>query len=185
MKTNAAAVWLALLLLVGCLAFCPSRAAERIDLHVDTSQAEAVLAVAKHLRAGEAVTEAEWQRVFTTEPYKRLKRRETSMHRPFDDETFKAFVARDVAGREPQLTATLRARKRADLHEAAARALAYLPAQAVLHATIYPVVKPQTNSFVFETEPIRQSSCISIRTSARRSSRIRSRTSSTTSASEA
>ncbi|MCL6481608.1 MAG: hypothetical protein K6U02_07770 [Firmicutes bacterium] len=47
---------------------------------------------------------------------------------------------------------TLKSWKQADLTAAAQRALAYLPARTRLRAKIYPVIKPKTNSFVFELE---------------------------------
>jgi len=43
---------------------------------------------------------------------------------------------------------------RADLAAAARRSLAYLPHSARIEATIYPVIKPQKNSFVFEGNAI-------------------------------
>jgi hypothetical protein len=43
---------------------------------------------------------------------------------------------------------------RVDLHEPAKRALAYLPPNAKIAATIYPVIKPQHNNFVFEGHAI-------------------------------
>jgi hypothetical protein len=52
------------------------------------------------------------------------------------------------------LRQTLAAWKKADLVAAAQRPLRYLPTlanDAMLHAAVYPVIKPQTNSFVFET----------------------------------
>jgi len=38
------------------------------------------------------------------------------------------------------------------LTSAAAKILPYLPADARIHASVYPVIKPQSNSFVFETD---------------------------------
>jgi hypothetical protein len=52
----------------------------------------------------------------------------------------------------PELEMTLAAWKRADLEAAARRVLAYLPPQARIRAKVFPVIKPQTNSFVFETQ---------------------------------
>ncbi|HEX6878949.1 MAG TPA: DUF5700 domain-containing putative Zn-dependent protease, partial [Terriglobales bacterium] len=95
----------------------------------------------------------DWQKVFTSEPYVRLKQREASMKRNFTDDDFKTFVmSDDLLHRVPALKQTLAAWKRADLNAAAERVLAYLPASAVIHARIYPVIKPMTNSFVWEAK---------------------------------
>jgi hypothetical protein len=123
----------------------------RIDLKLDTSEAEAVL----DILAGPP-GEADWARLFATEPYVRLKKREAEMRREFDDERFKAFVlSAETASRAAQLRRTLDRWKRADLIAAARGVLAYLPATAVVRAKIFPVIKWQTNSFVYEpaTDP--------------------------------
>jgi Putative zinc dependent peptidase (DUF5700) len=50
-----------------------------------------------------------------------------------------------------QLRQTLRQWQSADLQDVAQRPLHYLPPQAHIHADVYPVIKPQSNSFVFES----------------------------------
>ena len=82
----------------------------------------------------------------------RLKQREASLHRDFTDEDFRKFVlSPETLSRAPQLQQTLDAWKRADLNAAARRILAFLPADAVIRAKVYPMVKPRTNSFVYES----------------------------------
>jgi hypothetical protein len=112
----------------------------------------AVLAILDKRAAGMPITAEDWQRVFTSEGYVRLKAREHSMNRAFEDETFKAFVmSDDLLAKRTDLAKTLDEWTRADLSEAGARALAYLPKGARLRARVYPSIKPATNSFVFET----------------------------------
>lgn len=112
----------------------------------------AVLAILDKRAAGAAVTEADWQRVFTSEGYVRLKAREHSMQRAFEDETFRTFVMSGaLLAKRNDLAKTLDEWTKADLSEAAARALAYLPKGATIRAKVYPSIKPATNSFVFET----------------------------------
>jgi hypothetical protein len=53
---------------------------ERIQHKVDTSEAEAVLAVLDTKRSGEGPGEPAWQRVFSSEPYVRSKKREASLN---------------------------------------------------------------------------------------------------------
>jgi hypothetical protein len=133
-----------------------ARAEERVRLHVDASQAEAVLSILASRKAGQPVTEAQWERLFAAEPYRRLKRRETELKRAFDDAEFRQFVLSEaLLGRAPELERTLADWKRVDLVAAAVRVLDYLPPQARIRAAVYPVIKPRTNSFVFEvrTDP--------------------------------
>jgi hypothetical protein len=126
--------------------------ADRIQLQLDTDEAEAVLAILDKRAAGAAVTDNDWQHLFATEPYIRLKKREASMQRDFTDDDFKKFVlSPDLAARASTLRHTLDAWRRADLVASARRVLAYLPDQAHITAKVFPVIKPKTNSFVFET----------------------------------
>jgi hypothetical protein len=127
--------------------------ADRIDLALDASQAEAVLALAERRAAGGEVADADWERLFATEPYLRLEQREAAMGREFSRADFRAYVASPgLATQLPALRRTLDAWKGADLSAAAARALPYLPASARIRARVYPVIKPRKNSFVFEAE---------------------------------
>jgi hypothetical protein len=128
------------------------RADDRVQFTLNTSESEAVLAILDKRAAGKPVGDADWQRLFGSEPYVRLKKREASMHRDFTDDDFKAFVlSDDLAKRAPELQKTLDTWKQADLRSAAQRILPYLPPDARVHAKVYPVIKPKSNSFVFET----------------------------------
>jgi Putative zinc dependent peptidase (DUF5700) len=137
-------------------AAAPAAEPDRVQLTLDTSEAELVLAIVEKRAAGKEVSAADWQALFASEPYARLKQRETSMRREFDDNDFRRFVFSDALGkRAAALRRTLDAWKQADLRAAAARVLPYLPKDARIRAKVYPVVKPKTNSFVFEaaTDP--------------------------------
>jgi hypothetical protein len=124
----------------------------RIQLRLNTDEAEAVLAILEKSAAGTAVSDTDWRRLFATEPYLRLKKREANMHRDFTDDGFKKFIlSPELAARGTRLQRTLDAWRRADLVASARRVLAYLPDQAHIHAKVFPVIKPITNSFVFET----------------------------------
>jgi hypothetical protein len=122
----------------------------RIRLKLDSSEAEAVLTILDLRAAGKTVTGADWQTLFSTIPYQRLKKRESSVGRDFTAAEFERFVA-TLDARPGELRQTLAAWEKADLVAAAQYPLLYLPNDATLHATVYPVIKPQTNSFVFET----------------------------------
>ena len=140
-------LWIALLFVVSA-----ASAADRVQFRLDTSEADAVLGILDKRAAGTPVTDADWQKLFNSPPYVRLKKREASLHRDFSDEDFKRFVlSQDLAKRAPLLHRTLDAWKKADLNAAANRILPYLPADAKVKASVYPVIKPKTNSFVFET----------------------------------
>jgi hypothetical protein len=129
----------------------PATTADRIQLRLNTDEAEAVLAMLDKRAAGAAVTDSDWQHLFATEPYVRLKEREAGMHRDFTDDDFKKFVlSPELAARASTLRQTLDAWRRSDLVASARRVLAYLPEQAHIKAKVFPVIKPKTNSFVFE-----------------------------------
>ena len=75
------------------------------------------------------------------------------MRRPFEDAEFRSFMASDSLWQRSEVLATTLGKwKNADLKRAAQRALGYLPRGARIHAKIYPMIKPQTNSFVFEID---------------------------------
>lgn len=143
--------WLCIILLLA--AGIGSADDGRVHLTLNTSEADAVLAILGKRAAGQEVDAADWEKLFTSEPYVRLKKREASMHRDFTDEDFKAFVTSDgLAAQAASLERTLDAWKKTDLAVSAKRILPYLPLNATVKATVYPVIKPKTNSFVFETD---------------------------------
>lgn len=123
----------------------------RLDVKIKAEQARAVLAILDKRAAGKRVTEADLREVFATEGYRRLKEREASLGRAFEDDAFRDFLSsNELIGRREELRRTLRSWETLDARAAAQRSLAYLPEQAVIRASIYPVIKPRDNSFVFD-----------------------------------
>jgi Putative zinc dependent peptidase (DUF5700) len=123
----------------------------RISLTLDTAEAEAILHMLDLRFAKRPVTDHDWQKLFSTEPYQRLKQREASMKRDFTDADFQKFVmSDDLLARRAALAKTLAQWKKVDLNVAAQHVLAYLPTNATIRAKIFPVIKPKTNSFVWE-----------------------------------
>jgi len=126
---------------------------DRVGIRMDTAEADAVLAVLDKAGTGAAVTDSDWGAIYATEGYRRLKQREAAIRHPFTDEEFREFVLHgEAVGRAAELRRTLAAWQRADFDAIAARILAYLPAGATITATIYPVIKPKHNSFVWELD---------------------------------
>lgn len=120
---------------------------DRVALRIDADEAEAVLAIAAGPRPP---TSAARTHLLDTAGTRRLQARETSMHRTLADDTLVDFAASaEVAARAPALRDTLQRWTAADLGAIAARILPYLPDGARIVATVYPVIKPQPNSFVY------------------------------------
>jgi hypothetical protein len=144
--------------LIGLTVFCgvvsvEALAQSRVNVRLLTDEAEAVLAILAKRKAGQEISESDWQRVFQSEGYVRLKKRETAMQRSFEEVDFKQFVlSEQLLQRMPALEETLARWKRADTTRAGNLALAYLPKDANIQAKIYPVIKPRENSFVFDVK---------------------------------
>jgi hypothetical protein len=135
----------------------------RVDIKLNTDQAAAVLAILDDASSGQAPDSAMWGRLFSCEPYVRLKQREHEIADRFNvpelrftDGDFRTFVlSQGLARRAPGLAATLKEWETCDLAAAGRRVLAYLPAGARIRAKFFPVIKPFPNSFVYEmgTDP--------------------------------
>jgi len=145
---------LLLLLVASCLV--PTCAAgpattPAVQVSLIGDEADAVLSILTKRQAGETIVEADWQRLFSSEGYVRLKKRELGMGRALDDAEFRAFVHSDsLVARAAALEETLRQYRRVDVAAAAREAMVYLPKDARIRARIYPVIKPKENSFVFD-----------------------------------
>jgi hypothetical protein len=123
-----------------------------LELRLVTDESDAVLRILG-ARATGAPTDADWQALFSSEGYRRLVAREASFRRPIDETSFRAFVTSDeLVARRAALGDTLQRWSHADVTECGRRALAYLPAGSHMRAAVYPEIKPQPNSFVFDLE---------------------------------
>jgi hypothetical protein len=81
----------------------------------------------------------------------RLKKRESEMSRGFTDDDFRTFVeSPELKARTKVLSTTLKDWARADIGQIANRVRVYLPPEATFKATVYIVIKPRSNSFVYE-----------------------------------
>lgn len=119
-------------------------------------QAEAALAILDARAAGREPGPEAWRLLFESEGYRRLQRREEVMGRGFTDSAFAAFLREDsMAARAPALRETLRRWMEVDFAAMGAGVLRWLPPGSRIRARIYPLIKPRTNSFVFElaTDP--------------------------------
>ena len=92
---------LALMTAFASLAFAQT---DRIHLQLNTDEAEAVLTIL----AKSTPTNADWQRLFTSEPYVRLQKREAQFHNNFTDDDFKQSVlSPDMQKQATELRRTL------------------------------------------------------------------------------
>lgn len=132
----------------------------RVDITLNADGAEAILAILDRTSAGQSADSTLWARLFTSEPYVRLKKREAEIGKLFNvpelaftDDDFRKFVLSDTLRKQaPALRRTLAQWQKADLAAAGARALAYLPAGTRIRAKVFPMIKPHPNSFVYELD---------------------------------
>lgn len=122
-----------------------------MDVKFDRAEAEAALAIFEKQAAGKEVTDADWEKLFATTGYQRLKARETGMGRSFTEAEFKDFMNTPrTPAQIKALRRTLEAWSSQSIDVPARAALAYLPADARLKATVFPMIKPKPNEFVFD-----------------------------------
>lgn len=135
----------------------PGTPAERTQLVVVPDQAAATLDVLQQRAGGGVIREEGWTALFATEGYRRMMEREQAINewlgrdRGINDESFRRWATSDAALEDlPGRAAGLEAWGSVDVETAGALALAYLPEHARLRATIYPLIREQTNSFVHD-----------------------------------
>lgn len=149
-----AGILLATVAVVGCRpgqGDVPGSIPLRTSVSLVADEADAALAILRNREENGSSPDSLWAALWTSTGYRRLARRERAMGRPFTDSAFRHFLESDtLAVRRPALARTLESWKGADIANAAARAAAYLPAHTELRALLLPLIKPQTNSFVFD-----------------------------------
>jgi len=151
MRTGAGISLLAAFFLCSCAT--QQRTAAAISVSFETDEAVAVLKILDKRANREPITPGDWADLFKTEGYVRLKEREHAMGRKFEEDIFRDCVMSDeLLSRRAMLHETLTDWANMDVTQAAQLALRYLPANARIAATVYPVIKPATNSFVYDIQ---------------------------------
>jgi hypothetical protein len=135
----------------------PADAGAPAGVRLDTDQARLTLELLSARARGEDVDPARWSGVFASVANRRVLEREQAiderlgLDRGISDESFLAWAQSDDAlealeGRRR----TLAAWTTVDVAAAAERAMQYLPSHVRLTATVYPIVRKQSNSFVWD-----------------------------------
>jgi hypothetical protein len=148
--------------LVGLLLSVPGKGAHaqpsaadgsRLEVRVDFGEAEAALAILEKQAAGLEVTEEDWARLESSEGWLRMRQRNAEFGRTSFPADVRAYLTSgETVARAGALRAAVESWRGLDARAAASRALAYLPDETSLRATIYPAVKPRPNSYVYELE---------------------------------
>lgn len=127
--------------------------AQRVQLTLDSSEAQAALAILAKESAHADVGPSNWSALFATRPYQSLKLREASVNSSFTDEAVKQFLSSEaVIAQTSRLAQTLQRWQSVDLAALGERVLPYLPAAARIEAKVYPEIKPDANSFIWGPE---------------------------------
>lgn len=122
-----------------------------LRVRVVTDEADAALAILDEQARAGAVRPESWERLWKSEGFVRLKKRQESFGAKDVEKDFRDFLtSAETVSRARELRRALETWKHLDATAAARRAGAYLPPGLPLRATIYPVIKKSGNSFVFE-----------------------------------
>lgn len=127
-----------------------------LQVRIEMDEAEAALAILAERRETGTVKAESWDRLWKSQGFTRLKRRQESFGATEVEMGFREFLtSEEPLTRLDALRTAAEAWKHLDASAAGRRAAAYLPAGLRLRATIYPVIKRSDNSFVFEvaTDP--------------------------------
>lgn len=124
-----------------------------IRVRLVTDEPEVALQLLQERQDGKTISDSDWSRLFSTEGYKRLQERELGMKRGFTDEDFKTFIlSDDLLKQRPALEDTFAGWKKIDVAACAQKSLAYLPSGSQIGASVYFLIKPKHNSFVWGTD---------------------------------
>jgi hypothetical protein len=146
----------AFLLQLACAVAGFSADTTNLQVRIVLDEADAALAVLDERAETGNVKPETWERLFKSEGFVRLKKRQESFGAKEVEQGFREFLAaEETLARRAELRSAVEKWKHLDVTAAARRAAAYLPAELRLRATIYPVIKKSENSFVFElaTDP--------------------------------
>lgn len=136
------------LLALTCLA---STQTDAIKVRLVVDEPKQAIAILEKRSQGIPIADKDWTILFETEGYRRLKDRELGMKRAFTEETFKTFMLSDRALTSlAAWKATLAKWQGMDLAAQGQRALDYLPKGCKLTASVYFLIKPAKNTFVWE-----------------------------------
>lgn len=139
--------------------FALSLRQETIHVRLVTDEPEVALQILQERQDGKPISDSDWGRLFATDGYKRLKEREDGIAkffntpRSFTDDDFKKFMlSDDLLKQRSALSDTLATWKKVDVPACAHKSLAYLPAGSQISASVYYLIKPKHNSFVWGTD---------------------------------
>jgi hypothetical protein len=141
----------ALLLIPAAPAAASPAGGPDVQVRIVTDEADAALAILGEEATAGTAAPASWERLWASEGFVRLKKRAESFGAKDVEGGLRDFLSSsETIARRGELRSAVETWKHLDVKAAAQRAAAYLPPGIPLRATIYPVIKKQTNSFVFE-----------------------------------
>lgn len=124
-----------------------------VQLTIDASEAEQALFLIEKQLNHKDISAEDWQKLFTSLPYKKLKAREATFGNSFSDEEFKEFLlSESAAKRYPEWKQALVEAKRTNLLAIGKNILAWLPDGSSIHAQVLLEIKPKHNSFIWKQD---------------------------------